>query len=311
MTSAALARVPALALSAVLALGATVSAQQKALSVAAIYDPDTRVEFGGRPTPDISWIDQATYVEARNRGREWVKVDAATGRTSPLFDAARVEREFAALPGITGADAAQLAKSDLTMNGTRTAAIVTFAEDLYYYDFGSDRAARLTVTPGREEEATFSPDSQFVAFVRNNNLHIVDIATGRERAVTTDGGEDLLNGKLDWVYQEEIYGRGRFRAYWWSPDSARIAFLQINERPVPKYTVTDHIPYRPTLEVEGYPKAGDPNPTVKLGIVRVAGGAPEWVDLSRYAPTEFLIVDVDWSPGTPHVVYQVQDREQT
>jgi dipeptidyl-peptidase-4 len=80
---------------------------------------------------------------------------------------------------------------------------------------------------------------------------------------------------------------------------------------VPKYTVTDHIPYRPVLETDGYPKAGDPNPTVKLGIVRAAGGTPLWVDLAKYAPTEFLIVDVDWNPATPHVVYQVQDREQT
>ncbi len=312
MTPAAVARVQTVALLTFLALTGTARAQQKALSVAAIYDPDSRVEFSGRPTADISWIDEQTYVEARNRGRELLKVDAGTGRTSPLFDAARFEQAFAALTGVTREDAAQLATSgDLTMNARRTAAIVPFAEDLYHYDFDAGKAVRLTVAPGREEEATFSPDGQLVAFVRGNNLHIVDIATGRERAVTTDGGEDLLNGKLDWVYQEEVYGRGRFRAYWWSPDSARIAFLQINERPVPKYTVTDHIPYRPTLEVDGYPKAGDPNPTVKLGIVRVAGGGPEWVDLSKYAPTEFLIVDVDWSPRSPHVVYQVQDREQT
>ena len=83
----------------------------------------------------------------------------------------------------------------------------------------------------------------------------------REQALTTDGNDQILNGKLDWLYQEEIYGRGRFRGYWWSPDSSRVAFLQLDERPVPEYTVIDHIPYRPTLEVTDYPKAGDPNPT--------------------------------------------------
>ena len=294
------------------ACGRLAEAQQKPLTVDAIYDPETRVDFSGRPFGDITWIDDGTYVQGRNRGREWAKVDAATGRTTHLVDPARLEQALAALPGVPRTEAAQLARgSELTLNATRTAALLTIAEDLYLYDVGSSQATRLTVAQGREEEATFSPDGRSIAFVRSNNLYVVDIEGQREYALTTDGTDDLLNGKLDWVYQEEIYGRGRFRAYWWSPDSARLAFLQINERPVPKYTVTDHIPYRPALETDGYPKAGDPNPTVKLGIARVAGGPPQWVNLSKYAPTEFLIVDVDWSPAASHVVYQVQDREQT
>ena len=100
-----------------------------------------------------------------------------------------------------------------------------------------------------------------------------------------------------------------FAAYWWSPDSARVAFLQLDERPVPEYTVVDHIPYRPALEVTDYPKAGDPNPTVKLGVAKVSGGAPTWIDLAAY--TDFLIVNVDWTPDARHVVNQIQDREQT
>src|SRR5205085_3022486 len=130
-----------------------------------------------------------------------------------------------------------------------------------------------TSAPGAEEEATFSPDGRQVAFVRNNNLFLVDVASQREQAVTTDGSNEILNGKLDWLYQEEIYGRGRFRGYWWSPDSTRIAFLQLDERPVPEYTVADEIPYHPALEVTDYPKAGDPNPIVKLGLGATAGGA--------------------------------------
>jgi dipeptidyl-peptidase-4 len=150
-----------------------------------------------------------------------------------------------------------------------------------------------------------------VAFVRENDLHVVEVASHREQALTTDGNRELLNGKLDWLYQEEIYGRGQFRGYWWSPDSSRLAFLQLDERPVPEYTVVDHIPYRPALEVTDYPKAGDPNPTVKLGIARVAGGDPSWVDLSSYSATEFLIVNVGWTPDSQQVVHQVQNREQT
>ena len=190
---------------------------------------------------------------------------------------------------MTRAEAGLIARSnDLIFNPARTGMLVTIADDLYFYDFAGTRASRLTTASGTEEEATFSPDGQLVAFVRANNLYVVDIATQTERALTTDGGREMLNGKLDWLYQEEIYGRDQFRGYWWSPDSARIAFLQLDERPVPEYTVVDHIPYRPSLEVTDYPKAGDPNPLVKLGISSVAGGgAPVWTDVSASATAEY------------------------
>jgi dipeptidyl-peptidase-4 len=113
------------------------------------------------------------------------------------------------------------------------------------------------------------------------------------------------------VYQEEIYGRGSFRGYWWSPDSANIAFLQLDEQPVPEFTIVDHVPTRLELETWDYPKAGDPNPRVRLGVVRPIGGEVQWVDLSKYAPLDFLIVNVSWTPDSSQVVYQVQNREQT
>jgi dipeptidyl-peptidase-4 len=164
---------------------------------------------------------------------------------------------------------------------------------------------------GSEEEPSFSPDGRLVAFVRGHNLHVVDVSARRERALTLDGGPQLLNGKLDWLYQEEIYGRGRFRGYWWSPDSARLAFLQLDEGPVPEYTVVDDIPYRPNVEITDYPKAGDANPLVRLGIAHVTGTSPVWVEQGSYVASDMLIVDVDWAPGTAGLTYQVQNREQT
>ena len=143
-----------------------------------------------------------------------------------------------------------------------------------------------------------------------NNLYAVDIATQKERALTNDGGREILNGKLDWLYQEEIYGRDRFRGYWWSPDSARLAFLQLDERPVPEYTVVDHIPYRPSLEVTDYPKAGDPNPAVKLGVAKVSGGTPAWIDLAAYRPRTSS--SSTWTghptPGTSSIRFRTASR---
>jgi dipeptidyl-peptidase-4 len=284
------------------------------LTIDDIFHPSRRIDFSGTPETAITWIDAATYLSRRRTasGVEWIKVDAVSGRTSPLFDAGAMESALAALPGVTRDEASRLARSDdLVLNPSRTGALVTIADDLYFYTFGATKADRLTAQTGEEEVATFSPDGRMVAFVRENDLFVLDVASQREQALTTDGDLQILNGKLDWLYQEEIYGRGQFRAYWWSPDSSRVAFLQLDERPVPEYTVVDHIPYRPALEVTDYPKAGDPNPLVKLGVARVASGDASWVDLSAYSATEFLIVNVAWSPDSQHIVHQVQDREQT
>jgi dipeptidyl-peptidase-4 len=299
----------------VLTAAVSLSAQSKGLlSVDAIYHPERRVAFSGFAEDGISWLDPATYVVARQSGSgyDWLKVDAASGKSTPLFDSDRMETALASLPGVTRAEAGLIARSNsLTFNSARTAILATIADELYVYDIGAAKASRLTNAMGEEEEATFSPDGKLVAFVRANNLHVVDVASQRERAITSDGTREILNGKLDWLYQEEIYGRDQFRAYWWSPDSARVAFLQLDERPVPEYTVVDHIPYRPALEVTDYPKAGDPNPLVKLGMSSVSGGTPVWVDVSPSATSEYLIVDVDWTPDSQRVVYQIQDREQT
>jgi dipeptidyl-peptidase-4 len=299
----------------VLGMTATLAAQSRGLlTVDSIYHPERRAAFSGAPQSDLTWLDATTYIVFQQSGSryEWLKVDAASGRTSPLFDADKMETALASLPGVTRTEAGLIARSsDLTFNPARTGAVVTIADDLYFYDVPTARASRLTAASGSEEEETFSPDGQFVAFVRGHNLYAVDVATQKERALTSDGGREILNGKLDWLYQEEIYGRDRFRAYWWSPDSTRVAFLQLDERPVPEYTVVDHIPYRPALEVTDYPKAGDPNPLVKLGVAKVGGGTPVWVDLAAYASADPLIVNVDWTPDARHVVNQIQDREQT
>jgi dipeptidyl-peptidase 4 len=281
----------------------------KRLTLDAIFDPNTLVNFSGTP-PQTAWFDNDTYL-VRQRGTPWRKVSVASGQSTPLVDVDTMQKALGELPGVSGGDAAAAARGALEFNDAHTAALVTIASDLFYYDIASARATRLTNQPGEEELADFSPNGQLVAFVRAHNLYVVDVAGALERALTTDGNTKTFNGKLDWLYQEEIYGRGNFKGFWWSPDSSRVAFLQLDERPVPEYTVTDHIPYRPALEVTAYPKVGDPNPGVRLGIVSADGGAVVWTDASRYAGSEILIVEVSWTPDSRHIEHQVQDRAQT
>lgn len=306
----------AMALVAGVSAGTALLAQEPAgvLSVDAIYHPERRLDFNGTLLPDPAWIDDATYVlpQRQQDGTEWVRVDADTGRSTTLVSPAALSAAFGRLPDIARDEVSRLMRSGaLSFNRTWTGAFATLADDLYYYDVASARVTRLTRSPGTEEEPAFSPDGRLIAFVRGHNLYVVPVDGERERALTRDGGPQLFNGLLDWLYQEEIYGRGRFRGYWWSPDSTSLAFLQLDETPVPPYTIIDHIPYRPTLEVTDYPKAGDPNPIVRLGVVRVDRGDPRWVDLQEYDPADRLIVNVDWTPDSTQVVHQVQNREQT
>jgi dipeptidyl-peptidase-4 len=304
------------AAAALLCLATPALAQQKLLTLDELYDPEKRVDWSGSTPTGIAWISDSHFVyakgepgEGRRGGSQWLKVEAATGRSEPLLEASKLEAALARL-GLAPDETRRATRARFVWNETRTGLLVAAAGDLYQYDLPADKASRLTFTPGDEDDPSFSPDGTLVAFTRAHDLYVVGLADQRERRLTTDGSDELLNGKLDWVYQEEVYGRGNYKAYWWSPDSRSLAFLQFDEKNVPKYTLVDDIPYRPTVETWHHPKAGDPNPTVKIASVRVVGGAPKFLDLDRYAPVEFLIVDVAWTPDSKQVVFQVQDREQ-
>ncbi|MBI3949680.1 MAG: S9 family peptidase [Acidobacteria bacterium] len=292
-------------------------AQEKLLTLDDLYDPKTKVNFSGSPPLDLTWLPDGEHylqrkTEPKSGETQWLKVNALTGDSAPFFDAAKMAAAFARLPGFSAEAAKRLANQGAyLMNEDKTAALINEANDLFYYQFGSDTVVRLTNSPEPEVGEEFSPDGRLVSFVRDYNLYVVEVATQHERALTSDGTPELFNGRLDWVYQEEVYGRGNFKGYWWSPDSTKMTYLRLDESPVKEFTVVDHIPYRLNLEVTNYPKAGDPNPLVQLGIVNVAGGGTRWVDLFKYQSGEFLIVRVGWTPDSGKIVYQVQDREQT
>ena len=299
---------------------AAARAQQRQLTIEDIYDPAKRIKFGGTwgstpPPPDLVWTsDGQSYLQGKTESgvTQLLKVNALTGSAAPFFDAPKMEAALSKLPGVSADDARRLAhSSEYHLNPAQTAVLFNFEGDLIYYVLNGPVAVRLTSGPEEEFEEDFSPDGRMVSFVRGNNLYVVDLATGRERALTSTGGERRLNGRLDWVYEEEVYGRGNKRGYWWSPDSTRLAYLSLDETPVHDFPVVDHIPRRQTVEDTPYPLAGDPNPLVRLGVVAAAGGETRWVDTSAYQPADLLLVRVTWSPDSRRVVYQAQNREQT
>jgi dipeptidyl aminopeptidase/acylaminoacyl peptidase len=273
-----------------------------------------RAQFGGLSPQAVHWLEDGEhYLETRSDGREYL-VHAQTGMlrlAKPAADDARMTKALADLPPVGPEAAKELARrARANVDPKRTGAFVEHGEDLYYVRLDGSKAARLTHAPGRKELPSFSPDGRFIAFVRANNLYVVDVDTQTVRALTTDGTDLVSNGKADWVYFEEIFDRN-WKAYWWSPDSLRVAFLRFDDRPVHKFTVLDPIPVRQVVEATPYPKAGDPNPVVKLGLVAVSGGPAVFPDLGNYSENSSLVIRSGWTPDGKQAYFYVQDRAQT
>ena len=308
-----------MALGVLLAPGAAL-AQQRTLTVDTIYDPAQRVDFSGEIPSGLAWLSDTRLLEpdeSASRATRLRSVDADTGDGELLLDLAELEQALAAMPGMSAAGARRAARAErFVWSPDHTAVIIDISNDLYWFSLqergpaDGARLRRLTHDPAAESMPSFSPDGTLVAFVRDHDLSVVAVDGPREWALTRDGDADMLNGQLDWVYQEEIYGRGNFKGYWWSPDSSRLAYLQTDESPVLEFTVIDHLPYRLEVETTAYPKAGDRNPLVRLGVIPAVGGETVWVDLDRYTPTDMLVVAVDWTPDGEQVAFQVQNREQ-
>lgn len=195
---------------------------------------------------------------------------------------------------------------DAVHAGTR-AALYLMGGDLVLVDLDRWRVRWLTRTEEKESCASFSPDGRRVAFVRGNDLWVVDLSSGRETRLTRDGSDTLLNGTLSWVYWEELFGR-RDTAIWWAPDSNAIAFLQSDESGVDVSVFPQFEPATPSVTRQRYPKAGSANPKVRLGIVDLARGRTVWADAGTPSP-EYL-VRVKWLPSGRELALQTLDRRQ-
>ena len=156
---------------------------------------------------------------------------------------------------------------------------------LWLYSLENGTAVELSSSPDSTGDPKFSPDGSRLAYVRKHNLYVLTGSSDAEKQLTGDRGDNLLNGEVDWVYAEELGVRSN---YFWSPDGKSIVFLHMDETRVPAYPITDWMPTHPSVDMEKYPKAGDPNPVVRLGVISAAGGNPKWIspapDSDTYIP---------------------------
>ena len=156
---------------------------------------------------------------------------------------------------------------------------------------------------------TWSPDSSRVAYTRDNDLYVKENSTGVETRLTSDGSALILNGRASWVYYEEIFGRpSKYRAFWWSPDSRRIAFYRFDNTLVPEFPIWSPFGQDGSLTLTRYPKVGEPNPRVRIGIADLSDGSTVWADFDenddQYFGTPF------WSADSRYLYVQREPRVQ-
>jgi len=262
----------------------------------AVVPSFSRTDPAARPVPGKQRIvGRALYDKLRKDGRTLVKldglaslnwtpdgkgyfvfedgtfkrVDLATGEKSSLFDDAKL---LAAVNAVTGRQEGKLffSRFEFLEDGKK----IQFSgfNKVFIYDpatgklFSYEPERTVAGVRGRGYGDVLSPDLRYRAFNRSYNLYIKDM-DGNETALTADGTEDLRDGFPDWVYPEEL---NQYQAFWWSPDSKKIAFMQFDESPVAKYPIVHDVAPMPRTEFQGYPVPGANNPIVRLFIVDVA-----------------------------------------
>jgi dipeptidyl-peptidase-4 len=258
------------------------TAPTKPLTIDAIYQPGG---LGGRGPETVEWSPDGTKLsfvqrdEKGEKGELWY-VDTATGEKKVLVSAAKL----ASLDPDVNKVKNEREKERLTRYHV---AAYLWAPDskhlifdsqgqLWLYDLGSETAVQFTSAGDPSGDPKFSPDGSHVAYTRKHNLFVRSVSGKNEKQLTKDTGDSLFNGDIDWVYAEELGVRSN---YFWSPDSKEIVFLHMDETKVPVYPITDWIPTHPNVENEKYPKVGDPNPVVKLGVVDADKGKVRWISL--------------------------------
>ena len=173
----------------------------------------------------------------------------------------------------------------------------------------NDAEVQLTNDDALEINPTVSPDGNYVAYTKKNDLYAVNINTKKETRLTSDGSDVILNGYASWVYMEEILGRAsRYKAFWWSPDSKNIAFFRSNDTDVPEFTITDGDGLHGYVEKLRYPKVGDKNPEVKVGIAKPDGGNIVWSDFNEKDDQYFGMPY--WKPDGSSLLVQWMNRKQ-
>ncbi len=248
--------------------------------------------------------------ESTRGGQDIVQYNPADGRRVALVPAARLIPSGEGFP-LSIADYRWSADGDKLLVFTNTQRVwrSNTRGDYWVLDLSSWALKKLggAAEPATLMFAKFSPAGDRVGYVRNNNIYVEDLETGRITQLTDDGSETIVNGTSDWVYEEEFSLRDCFL---WSPDGGRIAYWQFDTEGVPEFLLinnTDSL--YPKITRFPYPKAGETNSAVRVGVVSATGGETVWMQIEA-DPRNSYIPRMEWATNSAELVIQHLNRLQ-
>jgi dipeptidyl-peptidase-4 len=267
----------------------------------------------GRGGGAVRWMDDGQSYAAiepasGGAGREIVRYDPATSKREVLVSAAQLTPKQTGQPLAFGEYAFSADGKKLLVGTNSHRVLIRKTAGEYWVlnrqsgawrKLGGDNGAELLYPK-------FSPDATRVAYLRGTNLYVEDLADGAIRQLTSDGTDMILNGVSDWVYDEEFRLGDAWR---WSPDGQRVAYIQFDQHNVPEYTLINYTDaLYPEIHKYPYPKAGQTNAAVRVGVVNATGGATRWMKVPG-DPRNIYIPRMDWS-GAREVIFEQLNRLQ-
>ncbi|MEI6895728.1 MAG: S9 family peptidase [Colwellia sp.] len=260
--------------------------------------PDgTRVTYLQGKAEDLNRYDLWEYNFASKENKLLVDSQSLVSGPENLSDEEKARRERQRIYGV-GIMEYQFSQDGLAL-------LFPLNGDVYYYNLTTKNAKRLTTTAGFETDVKFSPKGNFVSYIRAQNIFVLNIASGEERQLTTDGKDLIKNGMSEFVAQEEM---DRMTGYWWSPDEKHIAFLRVDETPV--QTVIRNEIYAEEIKLieQRYPATGTNNVHIQLAVTDIKGKKIRFVDLGDNQ--DIYIPRVKWLNDSKSFSYQWQSRDQ-
>ncbi len=288
-----------------------------ALSIESLYHPSDRFAYVQSPTPSFRWStrEAGESVLMVRRPDGWKEIDPLAQTESDSAIAQRLVDQLTGLE-LGDADHVSVLVDKWIGDPDRSLDKDVLVSDGSIALVGLDTTPRWLIKDAAKswQEVSLSPDATCLAYVTEGDLHVRRIASEETIRVTDDGGPTKLNGILDWVYQEEIYGRGQFRGYWWRSDSRGIAFLSLDISSVGEYPIVTSDSPRGGVVQQRYPKAGDAIPVAELWVASlddVTGcGACVRRIVSATIDQPVLITRVGWRDDSNDLIFQTANRLQ-
>ena len=250
--------------------------------------------FGGKsltgfPPSGITWSPDGNHATFLDGHGNVMQIDVADGKLKKLIDHSKIDSLLNAKISEQDRDhRARYGEPDYIWSPDSQHLLFDTNGQLWLYDLQSGKNVQVGDSHMQSgDNPKFSPNGKSISYIRDHNLFVQKVHNGANHSVALTNTTDpnLLNGEVDWVYLEELEVRSN---YFWAPDSKRIAYLQMDETHVPTYPITDWIPVHPTVEEQRYPQPGDPNPAVRVGVVKASGGKTLWLKIPLSAGNDYI-----------------------